>query len=217
MVSQSLGATWCQNPAAHPDTQFEMTWSQATGTFAVTGQTNYKENGSVTDYGDGTDSFMSLTFRFQVSDAMLAGGWKVRVTATDLDDQSATATASGINVLYFASVATQRPAVDYGTVHQQDGNVADGKSDGRFISNGPSAVTISATDFTRTGASLPLDTGTPSQPPELGKVGMDCSTGPTFDVASALRVTGLPALLQNNVFATGTGEAARTPCSTRAG
>ena len=207
MVSQSLGATWCQNPGAHPDTQFEMTWSQDTDTFAITGQTNYLNKGSLTDYGDGTDSFMSVIFKFQVSDAMLAGGWKLRVTATDMDDQSASATASGVTVLYFGSVATQRPAVDYGTVHQEDVNVANGRSDGTFIANGPSAVTFSATDFSRTGASLPLDSGSPGQPAPLGKVGMDCSSGSTFDVSSAVRVTSAPALLQNNVFPTGTGEA----------
>ena len=194
----------CANAQDDPTSEFEMTWTQASGSFSVTGTNNYTDDNSWANYFS-NDLSTQIYFDFQVSDGMLAGPWKAVITAVDDQGQSTPSAAQPVTVDYYGAVTTPRDDVSYGEMANGASKKVEGTSDGAFIANASSDVTMKATNFEYDfgNNTIPLETAT--GPVGSGNAALDCNSGLTFG-ASPIRVTGSDQVLETGVFGTGTGE-----------
>jgi hypothetical protein len=167
--------------------------------------------------GGTTPGTLTLTFRFYVSAAMLAGNdWTVRATATDDADLEGTATTltDAVTVQYFGAVTTARTSIDYGTIAPGASVAVIDQPLGRFVANDRSETNLVGEDFTYTSGPFTstldlVDSVTPGS----GEVSLRCWRG---DVALGdsefIRVVPITPLdLPSSVFggvgaARGTGE-----------
>lgn len=96
----------------------------------------------------------------------------------------------------------------YGPLVNGASNKKEGTSDGAFLANAASDITMKASDFEYFGigsGSIPLQTATGPVTPGSGKAALDCNSGSTLG-GSPIRVTGSDQVLETGVFAGGTGE-----------
>ena len=202
----------CINAATNPKHEFMMTWTEATKSFAVTGNNNYRDAGSKTNYGDGTGLSLEIEFIFKISNAMLhSGDWALRVVAIDDQDQSSIDSLDLNNdydrylltVDYFGAVTTQRAAQDFGSLAFNGLQTISGIKTGDFIANGSSFLGIEATDF-KYGSSGTVElSGTYPLP---GEASLICSQGSLGGVY----VNPTNSYLDFGLFSEGTGESAVT-------
>ena len=204
------GVADCSGAGTNPKNLFKMVWTQATDSFAVTGNNFYQNVSSVSNYGDGTALSATMEFKFKVSEAMLQGGsWIVRVEAVDDQGQvSTTGEAGPITVNYFGAVTTQRVSQDFGSLLGNNVQTIDGIKTGEFIANGVSYLTLAATDFTYSTNTVAIQ-GNGGLAPAAGEVAFDCEAGATH-TSSGYRIGTTATSFDWNLFSGGTGESANT-------
>lgn len=209
---EGLSDYHCANASTDPDTEFLMTWTEATNSYAVTGSNNHLNSGSTSDYGDGSGLTMDITFKFKISQAMIhSTNWNVEIWAMDDQAQSSYDSVSlllddsrsGVTVDYFGAVDTDRTSQAYGSLGYQGTSVVDNISTGAFFANGPSDISLSADNFTNGAATINLASGLPSS----GEALLRCSPTNAFDGGSSAAITSTPTALNYFQFGGGTGEA----------
>jgi hypothetical protein len=167
--------------------------------------------------GGTTPGTLTLTFRFYVSAAMLAGNdWTVRATATDDAGLEGTATTetNAVTVQYFGAVTTARTSIDYGTIAPGASAPVIDQPLGLFVANDGSETDLVGEDFTYVSGPFTstldlVDEATPGS----GEVSLRCWRGDAElgDSASIRVVPVTPRDLPSSVFggagaARGTGE-----------
>jgi hypothetical protein len=227
----------CANSNADPKTMFYMDWlaadldegetylSDASGSsgFAVGNGGSLYAIGAGTDLsswgttGGTTPGTLTLTFRFYVSAAMLAGNdWTVRATATDDAGLEGTATTetNAVTVQYFGAVTTARASIGYGTIAPGASAPVIDQPLGLFVANDGSETDLVGEDFTYVSGPFTstldlVDEATPGS----GEVSLRCWRGDAElgDSASIRVVPVTPRNLPSSVFggagaARGTGE-----------
>ncbi len=180
-------------------------WPANGGTFGVIGDNRYVATGSVTDWGDGTQIALTLSFGFKVSSAMRkANDWALRVEAVDSGERSATTSIADIAVAYFQKVVTQRTAVDFGVLAVGSSSLREELATGEYSANSRAALSIdvSSPKFIATGPGapeieIPLRVRGVPGGPAANQLAIDCSPGATFDASGAVRLdsTGLQPLI----------------------
>jgi hypothetical protein len=230
----------CDAPDADPKTMFYMDWladgldEGETYGPGASGSSGFEVGNSDSLYAIGggadvsswatdggtTPGTLTLTFRFYVSAAMLAGSdWTIRATATDNTDGApkvgtATTATNAVTVQYFGAVTTTRTSIDYGTIAPEESAARLDQSLGRFVANDESETDLVGEDFTySTGPSFTstlalVDKDTPGS----GEVSLRCWRGDAaLGATSILVVPDTARDLPSSVFggagaARGTGE-----------
>jgi hypothetical protein len=199
--------------------------------FRILGDAQHADAGSTSDLVDlGADAAeVGLSFRFQTSVGLRAGdeSWAVRVVALDANGNHSAGSdpavlgdtpwqRSGLTVAEFRAVISRSP-VAFGALLPGGAITVDGVTSGSFLSNAPSALTITSTDFTHDGREdgsgdvSVIRMRDEDGEPDVGELILDCNAGATFDAAAAIRVGNSPGadrFLERDLYATGTGEAA---------
>ena len=174
------------------------TWSANGGSFSVVGDNKYVETGSVTDFDDGTQISLTLSFGFQVSNAMRkANEWAVQVQAVDTGDRTDVAALEDVAVAYFETVVTQRAVVDYGVLAVGAASVRDALPTGEYSANSRARLSIDVDGaFSTPGGgegppiSIPLRGRGAHGAPTSNQIAVDCSPGATFSEADSVRLDG---------------------------
>lgn len=183
------GSPTCDSAATSPETEFLVTWNEASEEFVKTGTNHYAlgTGGDVSTVVE-SGSFVTVNFKFKISNAMRAGDWVVVVTALDDAGLSRSRTESA-DVGSFYSVMV-RPDKKFGLLPKNGSYTVNDTLVGEYASNAPGDFSISATNFNCAGCDsshqLTLVT---SGDPGPGEVALDCSIGSTLE-ATPLRVTG---------------------------
>jgi hypothetical protein len=197
--------------------------------FRILGDANHADAGSTSDLteleADATE--VRLSFRFRTSVGLRAGDetWAVRVVAIDANgnhsaggDPEVLADTPwqriGLTVAEFRAVIRRSP-VAFGALLPGGSITLAGVSSGSFLSNAPSALTITSTDFVYDGSG---DSGggtsiitvrSEEGEPSTGELTLDCNAGATFDAGASIRVGNAPGadrFLERDLYAAGTGE-----------
>jgi len=227
----------CDAPDADPKTMFYMDWladgldegetygpgASGSSGFEVGNSDSLYAIGGGTDVsswattGGTTPGLLTLTFRFYVSAAMLAGSdWTIRATATDDEDKVGTATTAtnAVTVDYFGAVTVTRTSIDYGTIAPGESAARLNRPLGKFVANDESETGLTGEDFTYTSGQFisTLDL-VDDATPESGEVSLRCWRGDAElgGSESILVVPIFPRDLPSSVFggagaARGTGE-----------
>lgn len=194
-----------------PNTSYTMklTWTQDSGVFRLLPETatTWSEAESTSTYDAGNTS-MAISFRFRVGAVAHAGQWVVAVQAIDREGGISNLVSQSATVNYSASITGRAPQNFSGRGSIGGGGTAYAlnASDGTIVANAPSTVTIKIDGpFVSTDGSFRagLMGGDPETPVRPGFVALDCSAGPSFVVASAVRLTTREQELQVNVGPTG--------------
>ncbi len=180
-----------------PTSLFLMQWKPTDGgEFSIIGDNKYVETGSVSDFDDGTQISLTLSFGFKVSNAMRkANEWAVQVRAVDVGDRAAIGTIEDVAVAYFEKVVTQRASVDYGVLGVGGASVRDGLPSGEYSANSRARLSMGVDGaFTTPGVgdgppiSIPLRARGLHGPPVTNQMAIDCSPGATFSEELAVRL-----------------------------
>ena len=210
----SGGDATCATP--DPATDVALTWTRATGVFAVDdgGANDYWANGTAPAPSAPTLSATSgtFTFTFTVSEAMREGGWTATVTATDASAASATDATATTAVAWYGAI-TARVSQEFGTV-AAGATGATGTSTPTVTANGTSTFGLSAGAFGSGGSSFSLASGLPTDVPAAGEVALDCTMGATFVEGSATRVGATETIAGTSQTPTGTPEGGSALAST---
>ena len=200
------GDSTCATP--DPQNTVELTWDRATDAFSiVNGGGSYWALGTGGDASTGPADLGAtssvITFRFTVSEAMREGTWTATTTAVDSSAGSDTDNTVSDTVAAYSSITT-RVSQDFGTVATLTPVTATDAP--TVISNGTTAVSLTAGDFTSGVGTFTLKTDeATSVDPDSGEVTYDCNRAGSFTEGTATRV-GSGATSLGTATATGTAE-----------
>lgn len=182
----------CAGADPDPQTTFIVDWNWTADAnrddVSVRGSNNYSADATRSTYtaADYTNDVntTTLSFIFQVSNAMQNSfNWNLLITA---DDGSSTATVSRENLRtsYFGSIQTQRSSVAF-PVSENDSTTVNSIPMGNYSANAFSEITLEATDFSRVinGNVKTLPISRSNVPSNL--LSLSCSPNSSFDDADS--------------------------------
>jgi len=194
--------------------------------FRILGDAQHADAGSTSDLIDldADAAAVRLSFRFRTSVGLRAGEetWAVRVVALDANGNHSAGgdpevlvdtpwQRVGLTVAEFRAVISRSP-VAFGALLPGGSITLAGVSSGSFLSNAPSALTITSTDFVHDGGgggTSVISVRSKEGEPDTGELTLDCNAGATFDAAVSIRVGNSPGadrFLERDLYAAGTGE-----------
>jgi hypothetical protein len=194
----------------NPANTVKLSWDRPTNAFSISaGASTYWALGTAADVSVSPASLTATTgivkFKFTVGEAMREGTWTAKATATDLSAATAT-DATATKAVNAYSVITSRTAQNFGTALASGVGGATKSDAPNVTSNGSTALTLTAGDFTSGSYNFALkSSGATSVAPAAGEVTFDCNPAGTFNEASAVRV-GSTATLLGTATSTGTAE-----------
>jgi len=145
--------------------------------------------------GGSTPGLLTLTFRFKVSEALLAGiDWSLEATVRDntpgtprtasdqagFDDESVVGATGAIDVLYFSAIQTVREQLDYGVVDAGQESSAKTGLLGAFRSNDKADLTLDGDDFKYTAGDFTATLSLVTFDPGLEQVSVRCEQADTL-------------------------------------